>query len=95
MGTDDEYIAFEKETSMRIPFFKSTFIDVAKSIQKSAFVVGNQTFFFSLAEALKVPRLCEMCPKTPDVMPRGKWANDFVDETDLEICLKMYANEFL
>jgi len=95
MGTEKEYVIFKQETGINLPFFKSNFIDIAKAMCRASFVVGNQTLLFSIAESLKVPRLCEMSTKVPDVMPRGNWGNDFVDENDLAVCLKMYADKLL
>lgn len=93
-GNDAEYSDFCSSMNMTPLRFKGNFVDICRAFQRCSFVVGNQTFLFSLAEALKVPRLCEMASSIPDVMPLGKMANCFVDEADFGECLKMYANVF-
>lgn len=60
-----------------------------------AFCVGNQTSYFAIAEALKIPRLCELSSELPDVIPKGDYANDFVNNQDLSICLKLYCEKFI
>jgi len=92
-GTSEEHDSFVRSMRCEVPLFKGTFVDACRAFQRCAFVVGNQTFFFSLAEALKVPRLCEMSSEIPDVMPLGRLANAFVDSRDFIECLKMYARE--
>jgi ADP-heptose:LPS heptosyltransferase len=56
-----------------------SFIEVAYILNNCKFCIGNQTFYFSLAEALKVPRLLELYKVLPDVIPKGKMAMEFVD----------------
>jgi hypothetical protein len=47
------------------------FLEVARVIQAAHCFIGNQSFPFALAEALKVPRILEVCPRMPDVIPTG------------------------
>ena len=91
-GPDDEFRDGLRQTGMFYArHFHGSVIDICNAFKRVAFVVGLQTFLFSLAEALKVPRLCEMSSSIPDVIPRGGIANDFVDENDLANCLRMYS----
>ena len=92
-GTQSEHAAFCNEMRLQIPRFEGNFVDTCRAFQRCAFVVGNQTFLFALAEALKVPRLCEMASNIPDVMPLGHLANCFVDDHDLNECVRMYMRE--
>lgn len=92
-GTKGEHEAFVQSMHCEVPLFNGTFIDICRAFQRCSFVVGNQTFLFSLAEALKVPRMCEMSSEIPDVMPLGRLANTFVDVDDMRECLKMYIRE--
>jgi hypothetical protein len=48
-----------------------TFLDMAQVIKGSKVFIGNQSFPFAVAEALKVPRVLEMCVFTPNVIPQG------------------------
>jgi hypothetical protein len=47
------------------------FLQLAMVIKGSKAFVGNQSFPFSIAEGLKVPRILEMCVFTPNVIPQG------------------------
>lgn len=91
-GTESEHLMFCSEMGGTIMRFQGDFIDVCRAFQRCLFVVGNQTFLFALAEALKVPRLCEMASSIPDVMPLGCLANCFVDNEDFHQCIEMYRS---
>ncbi len=47
------------------------FLQLARVIQAARFFIGNQSLPFAVAEALKVPRILEVCPRMPDVVPTG------------------------
>jgi hypothetical protein len=47
------------------------FLQLARVIKSARFFIGNQSFPYSVAEALKVPRILEIFPRMPDVIPTG------------------------
>jgi hypothetical protein len=47
------------------------FLAAARAIKACRLFVGNQSACFWLAEALKVPRVLEVCPYVPNVSPAG------------------------
>lgn len=47
------------------------FLQLARTIKSARFFIGNQSFPYSIAEGLKVPRILEVCPPCPNVVPRG------------------------
>jgi len=47
------------------------FLQLARVIKSSRFFIGNQSFPYSIAEALKVPRVLEVCRHCPNVVPDG------------------------
>lgn len=71
IGLDSEHADFQQK------FFRVDRIQVrdfkhaAQIIKGAKLVIGNQTFFFSLAEALKVPRILETSPVCPNVIMAG------------------------
>lgn len=71
IGLDSEHADFQQK------FFRVDRIQVrdfkhaAQIIKGAKLVIGNQTFFFSLAEALKVPRMLETSPACPNVIMAG------------------------
>lgn len=67
-----EYIAVEN------------FMQMAEIIAGAAFFIGNQSFPFSIAEALKIPRLLETSFETPNVIPDGDNGFDFLLQEHFE-----------
>ena len=47
-------------------------LELARAIAGAKFFIGNQSFFFAVAEALKVKRALEVCYQTPNVIVEGK-----------------------
>ena len=47
------------------------YLEAAEIIKGSSLFIGNQNMYFSIAEQLKVKRLLEVCPYTPNVVPSG------------------------
>ena len=96
IGYLEEYNRFCASSGLKPEFYKiNNFIEMAQILNHCAFVIGNQTFFYSVAEAMKVPRLLEMSTKLPDVIPKGKFGNDFVDNDDLVALMHKYFGNFV
>jgi hypothetical protein len=60
------------------------FLQLASIIAGSKLFIGNQSFPFSLAEAMKVNRLLEVYHQCPNVNVEGKGANDFCFQPQFE-----------
>jgi len=60
------------------------FVELAQIIAGCKFFIGNQSFPFSIAEALKVPRILEVYSETANVIPEGQHAYDFLFQEHLE-----------
>lgn len=50
------------------------FLCLANVIRSARFFIGNQSFPYAIAEALKVPRVLEVSPYCPNVIPEGDGA---------------------
>ena len=71
LGSDAEHAAFEEAY---FPVFRrkiADFSDALDILSSVRLVVGNQTGFFAMAEALKVPRLMLVSERDPNVIPCG------------------------
>lgn len=69
------------------------FLELASIIKNSKIFIGNLSFGYAMAEALKVPRLLESAPNFPLVYPNGEKAYDFYFQTHLEdFVRKLYSN---
>jgi hypothetical protein len=84
IGVKAEYQAIKKH----IPNIKwvqvNNFLEMARIIAGAKFFIGNQSFPFSLAEALKVPRILENYHASPNVIVEGPNAYDFYFQNHLE-----------
>ncbi|MBK7560880.1 MAG: hypothetical protein IPI68_05025 [Chitinophagaceae bacterium] len=92
VGLKEEYEDLKKS----IPSLKyrtvTDFLELAKIIAGCKFFIGNQSFPFALAEALKVKRVLEVCFECPNVIPDGKYAYDFCYQPQFEKIVKELYN---
>jgi hypothetical protein len=92
VGVKEEYEDLKKA----IPGLKhkqvSNFLELAQVITGCKFFIGNQSFPFALAEALKVKRALELCFECPNVIPEGENAYDFVYQPQFEKIVKQLNN---
>lgn len=88
MGLKEEYEDMKKV----IPTLKHRpivdFLEFAQIIAGCKFFIGNQSFPFAVAEALKVKRALELCFECPNVIPEGKDAYDFCYQPQFEKIVK-------
>ena len=80
IGTDIECNYFKNDfPKLNFTYVKvQNSLEAAKIISQSSIYIGNQSFFFSIAEGLKVPRLLESCELCPNVIPIGSNSGQFV-----------------
>ncbi|HZH64517.1 MAG TPA: hypothetical protein VEY10_06445 [Flavisolibacter sp.] len=69
------------------------FLEMATIINSCKLFIGNQSFPFAIAEALKVRRLLEVYFKLPNVVVEGKGANDFLYQPQFEYAVKRLLEE--
>jgi hypothetical protein len=88
VGSEDEYRDFREATLLEIPHEPTpTFMDLARVIAGSDLFVGNQSFPYSLAEAMKVQRVLEVCPTCPNCTPQGDAGFTRLTQDIIEHCL--------
>jgi len=88
LGLIDEYDDL-KEKIPNMEFYDcKDFLEMAQIINSSKVFIGNLSFGFTIAEALKKPRLLESGPDFPLVYPNGKNAYDFYFQDHFENLLK-------
>jgi hypothetical protein len=66
----------------------NNFLEMATIITSCRLFIGNQSFPFSLAEALKANRLLETYYKAPNVIVEGKGGKDFMYQPQFEYMVK-------
>ncbi len=84
VGVKSEYLSMKKN----IPCLRwqqvDDFLEMAQIIAGSKLFIGNQSFPFSVAEGLKVPRILEVYHRTPNVIPEGSNGYDFYFQKHFE-----------
>ena len=65
------------------------FLELASIIKNLKIFIGNLSFGYSMAEALKVPRLLESAPDFPLQYPNGGNGFDFYFQTHFEDLVKI------
>jgi hypothetical protein len=72
VGLRGEYEAFTAITGLNVPYYgECTYRKLAEVIAGSKLFIGNQSFPYSLAEAIKHPRVLEVCPICPNCLPKS------------------------
>jgi len=88
-GLESECDFFNKRWGLSIQHLvDKDFKDFAETISSCKFFMGNQSVCYHIAEALKVPRILELCPILPNVIPVGENAFDFYIQGAVEIYFK-------
>ena len=93
VGLENEYKDLENKINNLEYYDSKDFLELASIIKNSKIFIGNLSFGYSMAEALKVPRLLESAPDFPLVYPNGGNAYDFYFQTHFEDLVKnLYSN---
>lgn len=93
VGTRDEYAEMRKCVPQLQHAECADFLQLAGCIQSARFFIGNQSFPYSLAEALKVPRILEVCPECSNVVPAGDRAAEAFFQPHFERLVKEFAGQ--
>jgi hypothetical protein len=95
LGLPEEFADMQKV----LPHLKyhrvNDFLEMAQIIAGCKFFIGNQSFPYSLAEALKVKRGLEVCFECPNVIPEGEFGYDFCYQPQFEKIVKQLDNPLI
>ena len=69
------------------------FLQMARILQSARFFIGNQSFPYAVAEALKVPRLLEVCPQHPNVVSVGGKMGEAFFQPNFEKLVRQFWEE--
>lgn len=92
LGLEEEYADFCQEVPGAEWVQVNDFLEMAQIIAGSRFFIGNQSFPFAIAEGLKVPRVVELDPTTPNVVPTGDNGYDALFQRQLEHIVNQYLH---
>ena len=71
VGFEEERQRFMEKVGFELPLFEGSLLEAARAIAGCKLFVGNQSFPYALAEAMKVPRVLEVCDGCPNCMPQS------------------------
>ena len=93
-GLKEEHELFEKQFNLSLDYLAvNDFLELSQAIAGCRFFMGCQSFCFQLAEALKVPRILEIFPLLPNVIPVGESAFDAYHQSAIEYYFKKLYHE--
>ena len=85
VGLKEEKDFFCKQWGLEIDYIEvNNFKDLASLFVMAKGFLGNQSFCYQLAEGLKIPRILELSPVIPNVVPTGENAYDFYHQQAVE-----------
>jgi hypothetical protein len=88
IGLPEEY-ELMKSKIPQLEYRKTTdFLSLASTIAGAKLFIGNQSFPYSLAEAIKIPRILESYYLSPNVIPEGANAYEFSFQPQFEFLVK-------
>ena len=88
VGLEQEFNDLQKKVQSLKFYDCKDFLELAMIIKNAKLFIGNLSFGYALAEAIKVPRLLESGPNFPLVYPNGNNAFDFYFQTHFEGLIK-------
>ena len=92
IGLEKEYFDLKKKINNLEYYNSKDFLELAMIIKNSKLFIGNLSFGYTIAEALKIPRLLESSPNFPLVYPNGLNAYDFYFQNHFESKVKELLN---
>jgi hypothetical protein len=92
VGLPNEYPQFGKE--VRCPLITAPdYLTLARWIRGCRLFIGNPSFCWVLADAMKVPRLLESYPEMMNVQPHGANGYDFIEQVGFDILFWQLNNK--
>lgn len=93
VGTAEEHAAFCEAFQVNIDRINGVdFLALAQIIYGSELFIGNQSFCWHLADAMKTTRLLEVSPQYPNTFPTGKGGWGFLYQESLRYYVKRILN---
>jgi hypothetical protein len=93
VGLKEEKDFFCKQWGLEINHIETyNFKELAALFATAKGFLGNQSFCYQLAEGLKIPRILELSPVIPNVIPTGENAYDFYHQQAVEYYVDKVLN---
>lgn len=93
-GTEREHWLFCNKWQLTIPRLEvNDFLQLAYALKESKFLLSNQSMMWNLADALKTPRILELCQYAQNCQPMvGENSFGFFHQTGVEYYVKVLSN---
>lgn len=88
LGLYDEFLDLKKNIKSLKYYDSKSFLELASIIKSCRVFIGNLSFGYALAEAIKCKRLLESGPNFPLIYPNGENAYDFYYQEHFENLFK-------
>lgn len=92
IGVSSEFLEMKKIIPKLEWVQVNDFLELAEIIAGCKFFIGNQSFPFSVAEALKVPRILEVTSDVINVVPEGPGGHDVLFQNHFEALVNQLYN---
>jgi hypothetical protein len=93
VGLKEERDFFCKQWGLELEYIEiDDFGELASIFAMAKGFLGNQSFCYQLAEGLKIPRILELSPVIPNVVPTGENAYDFYHQQAVEYYVDKVLN---
>ncbi len=93
-GLPQEHESFCAQWELNIPILEiHNFLHLAQSILSCMFFVGCQSMCWHIADAMKHPRILEVCTAYPNTFPTGANGHSFISQNALEYKFAKLFNE--
>lgn len=89
IGTETEFTLFRKMVDCQYIKVQDA-MEAANLIGSADLTIGNQTFFYSIAESAKTDRLCELSNYCPNTYAHGGYCNDILYTQQFEAIMNKY-----
>lgn len=93
VGVEEEFSDMKASIPNLVYKPVNDFLEMATIINSCKVFIGNQSFPFAIAEALKVNRLLEVYYNSPNVNVEGKGAHDFLYQPQFEKTVEQLAGQ--
>jgi len=85
VGVKEEHEKFCNDFELNIPLAETNnFLELAFAISSCRFFMGNQSLCWHISDALKKPRVLEVCSPFPNCFPTGANGHSFTSQGSLE-----------
>lgn len=90
-GTEHEWESFNEQFKLNVHKLEvRDFLQLAQAIKYCKLFLGNQSFCYNIAEAMKTLRVLEVCRQAANCVPMGPLGYDYLQQGALEFYVEKF-----